>query len=357
MAELTVLGEKLQDSDTELFGMVHLANTLTFATKADLAIEKGEKALARAEEHGNLKYQAEILTMGLPFSHLQRGEVETALSYVERGLEIAAQIGHHVAEVFAAIVQGKVAMGQGYYADALALFRRAEEAAQATGMPPYIALGKCVTGTCYSSIGGAYHQQATEIHTETLEISEMPMGDQMGAWVWSEIGHCALASGDVEVAEELFHRALDRRTVAMYISRPEALQGLIDVAVVRGDLEEARNRLDELREYVRGRDMTNALPALLMSEAKVAGAIGEHARAVEVLGECLGELAGTGFKRTELHVHAARVRELRALGDAEAASAARADFETVGREILSRVGNDDMRAAFGQSILDMVDEV
>ncbi len=357
MSELTALGEKLQDSETMLFGMVHLANTLTFATKAGLAIEKGEKALAKAEEFGNLKFQAEILTMGLPFAHLQRGEVETALSYVERGLEIAAQIGHHGAEVFAAIVQGKVAMGQGYYADALALFRRAEDAAQATGMPPYIALGKCVTGTCYSSIGGPYHEQATEIHTQTLEISDMPMGDQMGAWVWSEIGHCALASGDVETAEELFHRALDRRTVTIYMSRPEALQGLVEVALARGELDSARERLDELREYVRGRGMTNALPGLLMTEAKVAGAMGDHSRAVELLDECLDELGGKGFKRTELDVHAARIRQLRALGEMESVSAARADFETVGREIVSRVGNDDMRSAFGQSILDMVDEV
>ena len=346
MGELTALGERLQDSETMLFGMVHLANTLTFATKADLAIEKGEKALAKAEEYGNLKYQAEILTMGLPFSHLQRGEVETALSYVERGLEIAAQIGHHAAEVFAAIVQGKVAMSQGYYADALALFRRAEEAAQATGMPPYIALGKCVTGTCYSSIGGPYQQHASEIHTETLEVSEMPMGDQMGAWVWSEIGHCALASGDPELAEELFHRALERRTVAMYISRPEALRGLVDLAVGRGELDSALRRLDELRDYVRGRGMTNALPALLMTEAKVAGATGDHASAIEFLDECLGELTGKGFKRTELDVHAARIREASGARGHRIGRRGPRHFETVGREILSRIGDDDMRAAF-----------
>ena len=94
-----------------------------------------------------------------------------------------------------------------------------------------------------------------------------------------------------------------------------------------------------------------------MTEAKVAGAMGDHARAVEFLDECLDELAGRGFKRTELDVHAARIHQLRALGDTESVSAAHADFQTVGREILSRVGNDDMRSAFGQSILDMVDEV
>lgn len=357
MAELMSLGERLHDTETMLFGMVHLANTLMLATKADLAIERGEKALAKAEEYGNLRYQAEILTNGLPFAHLQRGEVEAALAYVERGLEIATQIGHHISESFAAIIQGKVAMSQGYYADALGLFRRAEAAAQATGMPAFITLGRCVTGTCYSAIGGPYVQQATEIHAETLELSDQPMGDQMGAWVWSEIGHCALHGGDVDSAEELFHRAIDHRTIAMYISRPEALQGLVEVALARGQFEEAQARLDELRDYVRGRDMTNALPILLMTEARVATASGDHEGAVAFLDECLDHLAGAGFIRTELDTHAAKVRAWKALGAEAKARSARSDFEAVAREILTRIGDDDLRAAFGQSVLDMVDEV
>ncbi|HEY5650587.1 MAG TPA: tetratricopeptide repeat protein [Acidimicrobiia bacterium] len=255
------------------------------------------------------------------------------------------------------MIQGKVAMSQGYYADALGLFRRAEAAAQATGMPAFITLGRCVTGTCYSAIGGPYVQQATEIHAETLELSDQPMGDQMGAWVWSEIGHCALHGGDVDSAEELFHRAIDHRTIAMYISRPEALQGLVEVALARGQFEEAQARLDELRDYVRGRDMTNALPILLMTEARVATASGDHEGAVAFLDECLDHLAGAGFIRTELDTHAAKVRAWKALGAEAKARSARSDFEAVAREILTRIGDDDLRAAFGQSVLDMVDEV
>ena len=168
MNELARLGEESGDVETVLFGMVHLANTLMYSTEAERAIERGEKALARAEEAGHLKFQAEVMTNALAFAHLQRGETEAALSYVERGMEIASRIGDHVSEALAAIVQGKVAMNQGYYTDALALFRRAEAASKSSGVPFYVTLGRCATGTCYSSIGGPLQSQALEIHSDAL---------------------------------------------------------------------------------------------------------------------------------------------------------------------------------------------
>jgi hypothetical protein len=122
-------------------------------------------------------------------------------------------------------------------------------------------------------------------------------------------------------------------------------------------MEEAQRRLDDLREYVRGRGMTSALPILLMSEAKVASIGGDHEAAMGFLDECLEELADKGFTRDELDVHAARVLASNALGDADRVRSARAGFEAVAREILSRIGEEDLRAAFGQSVLDMVDEV
>lgn len=103
--------------------------------------------------------------------------------------------------------------------------------------------------------------------------------------------------------------------------------------------------------------MTNALPILLMTEARVATASGDHEGAVAFLDECLDHLAGAGFIRTELDTHAAKVRAWKALGAEAKARSARSDFEAVAREILTRIGDDDLRAAFGQSVLDMVDEV
>lgn len=355
MTELSRLGEESGDIETILFGMVHLANTLMYATEADRAIERGEKALARAEEAGHLKFQAEVLTTALPFAHLQRGEIEAALAYVERGMEIATRIGDHTSETMAAIVQGKLAMSQGYYSDALALFRRAEAASRLTGVPFYITLGRCVTGTCYSSIGGPLQERAAQIHTETLELADLPMGDLMGAWVWSEIGHCCMAAGKFDKAEEMFRLALDRRTVPMYMSRPDALAGMCDIAIERGELDEAHRWLEELRTYVAARSMRNTEVVLILSEGKVAAAEGDHVRSLARFDEALEHLEGGGFARTELDVHAARIHSLVALDDSEGALRARGEFERVVGVIVERIGDDELRIAFGQGALDMIE--
>lgn len=356
MNEVTRLGEESGDTDTILFGMVHLANTLMWATEADRAIERGEKALARAEEAGHLKFQAEVLTTALPFAHLQRDEIEPALAYVERGMEIASRIGDHLSEALAAIVQGKVAMNQGYYADALALFRRAEAAAAASGVPYFITLGRCVTGTCYSSIGGPFGDRALEIHSETLELADLPMGDLMGTWVWSEIGHCAMVAGDIDEAERLFHLALDRKTMPMYMSRPDVLAGLCDIAIARGELGLAREWLTRLREYVAERSMRNAEVTLLVTEGKLAAADGDFSDALARFDRSIELLEGKGFVRTELDVHAARIRAAAGKGDREAEQQARNDFESVVGVIVSRIDDDGLRTAFGEGALDMVQE-
>lgn len=357
MGELTRIGEKINDTDTLLFGMVHLANTLMLSTKADLAIEKGVEALAKAEELGQLKFQAELLTVALPFAYLQKGDQDQALRCVERGMEIALQIGDYASESYAAIVQGKVAMNQGHFDDALALFRRAERAAQSTGMPPYITLGKCVTGTCYAHIGGPMLEQADALHTETLDLAQQPLGDQMGAWVWAEVGHCALTAGDVDKAEELFTMAIEQPTVPTYISRPDALRGLVDVALTRGRLDEAQELLRTYGEYVREREMANCLAPLLLTEARVAAAMGDHEGALLALDECLPLVKADGSRRIEIDLHACRARSLDALGDTEGARQAMMEVERIASEIASGLRDDMIRSSFGQAVLDMVDPV
>ena len=354
MSELTRLGERAEDAETTLFGMVHLANTLMWATDAERAVRRGEEALRRAEEAGHLKFQAEVLTVALPFAHLQLDQLEEALSSVERGMEIATRIGDHASEMLAAIIQGKAAMHQGYYSDAIALFRRAERASQQTGLPYFMTLGRCVTGTCYSSIGGALRERASEIHAETLELAAGPLGDLMGAWVWTEVGQCALAAGEVDAAEQLFQRALEQPTMPMYVRRPHALAGMCDVAIARGEPERAQRWLSELREYVDERGIRSAERMLLLAEGRLAAVSGDHPRAIECFERLLGDLDGRGFLRDELDVHAAMIESYDALGDEAGALAARAEFERVVAAILPRVGDDRLRVAFSEGALDML---
>ena len=355
MTELTRLGEGLDDANTLLFGMVHLSNTLALALEADAAIEHGTQALAKAEEFGHLKFQAEVLTSALANAYLQRGEIAKAMECVERGMEIALRIGDRGSEVFAAIVQGQVAQSQGRFDDALALFRRAEEAAAATGMPPYMAVGRCVTGTCYQQIGGPYLERATEVHLETLQLAEMPMGDWTGAQVWAEVGRCFLAAGDVDRAEELFRMALDRRTMLMHIQRPAALRGLCDVALARGEVAEAERLLAELQGYVSEHSIEGFRIPLLIAEAQVARARGDHQEALGALDRCEALVQDQGFDRVRLDVIEARMASLKALGDTRGQAEAAAAAERVVQSVLSSIRDQSVRDAFSVSMVEMLE--
>jgi class 3 adenylate cyclase/tetratricopeptide (TPR) repeat protein len=346
MGEVTSLGSELGASDPTLFGMSHLANTLLYLTQFDEALEQAEKTLAKAEELGNLKYQADMLAFALPLCHMRNGDMTAATAAVERGMEIAQRIGARDAEAFAAMVQGKLAMEQGFLEEALGLFRRTIEASDATGVPYVMALGRCVTGTCYLHIGGPMTERALELHRETLEVMEQPTGSTLGAMLWTEIGQCVLATGEVEEARRLFERALTEQTAPMYLQRPGALAGTIDIALIEGDLETARLRLAELDEYVTARDMKDQVPLVMYTKARVAAGAGEHEDALATLDSLAEAAASFGMRRILLDVHAARAASLDALSRPDEASEARAAVRDVAGGMAGDITDDSIREAF-----------
>ena len=285
MKEVTALGRELGQEEPTLFGMSHFANTLALLTRFDEALAQGEEALAAAEEANNLHYQAELLTFVFPVCHLCNGDVEAAMAAVERGMEIAQRIGDHSSEAYAAVFQGKAAMVRGYFDEALALFRRVMAAADATGIPYAQAFGLCVTGTCYKQIGGEMIGRALEYHTRTLEMMELPTGTTLGAWLWAEIGHCALAAGKVEDAEVLFHKALTDQTMPMHLVRPSALLGEIEISLTEGRLDDASVAYATVEEYVTSREMRDYYAHLPYTAAQIAAACGDHDEALARLTE------------------------------------------------------------------------
>lgn len=346
MQEVTELGEAMNDAEPTLFGMSHFANTLVYLTRFDEALEQAEKALAKAEELGNLKYQAEILTFVIPTCHLRNGDVETAMAAVERGMEIAQQIGDRASEALAACFQGKVAMERGHLEDALALFRRTIEASDATGVPYFRALGRCVTGTCYLHIGGPMLERALEYHAETLELMEQPTGRTVGAWLWTEIGHCLLAAGKVDDARDLFEMALTEQTAPMYLFRPSALIGKIDVALAEGSPSDAAGLLGELDEYVSERGMREYEVLVEFAAGRVAAGAGDHESALSKLARCEELARGEGRTRMLLDIHAAQGRSFDQLGRSDEALAARDRRREVSAEIAAGMSDDELRTAF-----------
>lgn len=346
MNEVTRIGNELGMEEPTLFGMTHFANTLAYLTRFDEALEQGELALKRAEELGNLKYQAQLLTFVIPICRMRNGDMVEAMAALERGMEVAQRIGDRESEVFATTLQGKVAMAQGAYEDALALFRRTVAAAEATGIPYMRALGLCVTGSCYEQIGGAMLDRALEYHRQTAEVMDLPTGGTLGAWLWSEIGLCALSAGDVERAKSLFDRALNEQSAPMHLMRPLALHGACAAALAEGAVDEAREWFAELEAYVRSREMMDQYAPLALLGARVEGAGGDHDAALARFEECDQMASPAGMKRLQLELHAGRARSFDALGRGEEASAARDSARQVMDEIAAAFEDGELRGAF-----------
>ena len=347
MKEVIRLGEATGQHYATLFGMTHLANSLALLTRFEDALEQAEQTMARAQELDNLKFQAELLTFVIPIANMQLGNPMAAMEALERGMEIAMHIGDRSSEAFAAVLQGKGAMMQGYLEDGLSFFRRSMEAADATGIPYIIALSRCVTGTGYLQFGGPMTQRALDLHMQTLELMEMPTGRTYGTWLWSEIGSCALAAGQPAQAEELFELALNEHTAPMYLMRPDALLGACQVAIARGNLDNAHALHSEADEYVTSRNMTSDYLTLKFTGARLHAADGDHEAAIALLEQC-ETLAGPQLRRVLLDVLAARAQSLDALGRTDEAAATRTRAQSVADEITALIRDDELRAAFQQ---------
>ncbi len=265
-------------------------------------------------------------------------------------MEIARQIGARDSEAFAAVLQGKIAMEQGYLEDALGLFRRTIEAANATGIPYVMALGRCVTGTCYLHIGGPMVERALALHRETLEMMEKPTGTVLGAWMWTEIGQCVLAAGEIAEARQLFEKALTEQTAPMYLQRPGALAGAIQVALIDGDLDMARERLAELEEYITARDMKDQQMLLMYTQAAVAAGGGEHEAALEKLDSLAAACEEFGMRRILLDAHQARATSLDALGRSHETANALDAVNAVAQSIAGDMSDAELRAAFLEGV-------
>jgi tetratricopeptide (TPR) repeat protein len=354
MKEVTTLGNEMGAGESTLFGMSHLANTLVYLTRFDEALIEAERALERAEELGNLHYQAELLTFPIPFCHMRNGDMDAAGAAVERGMEIALRIGDRGAESLGGILQGKAAMDRGHVEDALAIFRRAKAAAEATGLPTYRALSLCVTGTCHVQIGGPYVSTALDLHAETLDVMELPTGKSLGAWLWSEMGYCAMAANHLEDAHDLFDRALNEPTAPMYLMRPTSLLGKAELALKEDHIDVARALHAEAAAAVEEASMWDRRSEVSYVAGIIEAAAGDHSGALDHYDECERLLHAGGKRRRLIEVEAARARSLDALHRAEEAAAAREAGRTIAADIEAAINDEGLRSAFRQGAEEML---
>ncbi len=349
MGEVARLGVELESEETVLFGLTHLASTLTYLNRAEEGVERSLEALAKATEFGNLKFQADIMCWPLPLGLIMRDEVARAMEYLERGIELADRIGDVQSQAIASVLQGRLAVSKGAFEDGIAWFKRGIDAAEALGAPWVIAMARCSLGTCYQRIGGRYAAMAHEIHTEVLDITDQPGGGIIGTWIWTEIGNCLLRRGDTAGAERLFRRALEEKTFTFYLNRPEALRGLCELAVDAGDVKGAVEAFDAYRSYVEAHDLRHHSAPVALTGARLAMMSGDAEAALGALERASEILARHGFEFDRLEVLRERSRCLDVLGRTDEAAATFAEFGRVVDAIGAALAPELSRAFVSES--------
>jgi tetratricopeptide (TPR) repeat protein len=281
LGESVQLGRDLDAEEPLLFGLAHSANTLTFLARLDEARSSAQEALQKAEQLGNRRYLSELQTFAIPFNQICAGDLAAARKTAEEGLELAAQIGFDIGLWQGNYILGQIAKMQGDYQRALDYLRAAFEIGQADGMAYPMMLPMSMLGTIYMEISEKLLDQSMEYHNQVITLSEQPSGAAWGSSAWVELGFCYLAAGELDLAEEYFHKGLTIPTTMMHLLRPKFLLGEASVALAKGEHDLAVQRIQEARAFVEERGMQDNLPLISLTRAQLITAQGQIDRALE----------------------------------------------------------------------------
>ena len=281
LSESAKIGGQLDADEPRLFGLTHIANTLSYMTRYEDARKATQEARQLAEELGNRRWLGEILALPTSLYNMRAGDLDATFRSAEEGAQMAALIGAADVESTGALFMGQVCWLSGRYEEAIGHLQRARQTGVASGMPFLEAEPLCELGAVHMDISDKLSDQANEFHTRALALMETPLGACMGAAGWAEVGFSVLATGDVDGAAELFKKGLDRSTAMKYLARPMLLVGSAFVGMARNDPDEATRLLEEARQFVEEREMQHFYPLVSFAEGQVSAGRGDPESALQ----------------------------------------------------------------------------
>ncbi len=279
--EVAKIGRDIDEENTQLFGMTHTANTLTYMTHFDDAAKKGEEALALAKELGNQKWQADLQGLSGAIAKLRNGDLDAARESAASAAEMAGRIGAAEQEGYAQVSLGQIAWFRGEYEQSIGHFGKALDAGRTSGLPFIQVSALCGLGISNLDLSPRMSAQTTKYHAEAIELLEQPLGPVTGGLAWADLGFCVLASGDAQQANEFFPKGLNTPTAFMFLARPLLLVGSAFVALGGGDIEGAGNMIQEAREFTESRSMRHLYPLMSLASAQLSLATEDSNGALE----------------------------------------------------------------------------
>ena len=346
LSESAKLGRELDLVEPKLFGMTHIANTLTFTARFDEAEKMARETLLIAAEDGNLAYQAELLGFVMPFYHLHLGELETARERAAEGAAIGARIGNVNAESLGAMSASLISRLLGDYEGALDWGERFLTASQNPATEYLHSGALCLLGSAYFDINGMNNEQSVALHEQALAALDKPLGTTLMSFVMAEVGFCALMIGEGHRADELFSRGLMESNAMKFLARPQLLVGSALVALGEGRLVDAIKSIEDARAMVNERAMKYYYPLIDLAQGMLHSTSKEHDEALEAFAKSEQMALEMGMRPLALRAQAGIVAELVAAGRESEAEATRERARQTMQEVVAGLSRDDVREQF-----------
>jgi len=356
MDEVMDLGRKMGNPAYIAMGSEHVASSLVYMGRFEEAYVKAQEGLQAARSIGDREHEASLLASALPLIHIRNADFEAARKDLTQALEISVKIGLLYGQALSAYYLSEIAYWRGEYEAAL---KFGEQSLQA-GLPlelyaPFVlVLALSSQGVIYLDISEKLVDKIAEFHLHALRLLEGPPGTMTGGKAWADLGHCAIALGDLKLAEEILQKGLSFPNLFMLLDRPRHLSGLALLACARNEFDEAVRLADEARANAEEHGLRQQVPQIALIQGKVLAARRDYQEAVAALEIAEQEAEKLGMRPIVWQARAAAAEVLTALGKASQAEEKRQAAQALVVEIADLFEAQDLRAAFLQNAMSKI---
>ncbi len=263
------LGRRTGSVETRLFGMTHIANTLTFMTRFDEALEIAQEALDLAIESGNRAFEAELKAFSIPFYYLCQAQFSKAEEIAGEALVLAANIGASQAEVDAAYAIAATARMTGKFDVAIEAAGRVAEVGKDAGLTYAAAAGYALEAATGVELDVGRVDESRALETEAFKFMDMPVGTAMGALVWADTGFARLLTGDVNTASRFFESGLATSSAPRLLARPQLLLGKAMVSLLTDSLDQADELVAEADTFASEARLVHYTPYVSLTRGMI----------------------------------------------------------------------------------------
>jgi class 3 adenylate cyclase/tetratricopeptide (TPR) repeat protein len=356
MAEVVEIGRETDSKEHIATGLEHVAGGLLFLTRFDEAWEKAQQALKAAREIGNKEHESILLSQIIPLCLITMGKLDEARSAAEEGVQISTRIGALFPQIYSNWLLADIARLQGDYSRALVAGQRSLDAAlpMEDFMPFIVVQPLGLLGTIYLEISRHFSDQIARFHQHAMKILESPIGAAGGGTAWADLGFCALALGDQELAEESFQKGLNYPTMFRLVERPRYLAGSALLALTRGDLVHATQLAGEARADAEARKMVHLQPMIALIAGRIQAACGELDLALADFDKAERTGMDMLMRPVIWQARAEAARVLSAAGRPAESQLKKQAAQAMVDEIASLFQEDELRSGFVNGALEMI---